>query len=446
MMYDICIIGGGINGVGVARDAAGRGLKVLLLEKGDLGECTSSKSSKMIHGGLRYLEFFEFGLVRKSLAEREVMMRIAPQIVSPLRLCIPHRNTVRPAWMVRIGLFLYDHLSRLNLLPKSERIDLARHAYGQALAEKNGTGFVYSDCRVDDARLVILSAMDAAGHGADIRTRCEVTNLIPQNNSWKIETPQGNFSAKMIVNAAGPYVRVLLDKSRLSLPDTPKLRLVQGSHIIVPKLYDGDHSYLIQCPDKRVVFVWPYLDKFSLVGTTETDFQGDPMDAAITDDEIDYLCAVVNSEFKKKVSKQDIVLSYCGVRPLFDVGAEADNRKVTRDYKLIVDDHHGSKILNIFGGKLTTYRPLAEEVVNMLNPYFPQMTGAWTGKALLPLVDFEFRPDEKTLRHFVKNEFARTMDDILWRRTKWGLTLSRDKLEKLEEIFESIKNDKNSVD
>lgn len=438
MIYDICIIGGGINGVGIARDAAGRGLKVLLLEQGDLGGCTSSNSSKMIHGGLRYLEFYQFGLVRKSLAERETMMRIAPQIVSPLRFCIPHRHAVRPAWMVRAGLFIYDHLTRMNLLPKSEIINLSKHKYGQALKVKSGLGFAYSDCRVDDARLVILNAMDARFYGANIRVQLPVTKVTAQDGQWTIETPKEKFQAKMVINAAGPYVRTLLDHNGLADTQTPKLRLVQGSHIVVPKLYDGDHSYMIQCPDKRVVFVWPYENDFTLIGTTETEYNGDPKDAHITDGEIEYLCGIVNREFEKQITKDDIVWTYSGVRPLFDNGDETDNRKVTRDYKLLLDDHHGAKILNVFGGKLTTYRPLAEEVVDMLTPYFPQMKTAWTADKELPLIDFKFEFNDKTLHYFISREWARTIDDVLWRRTKWGVHLTPDQQHILKQNFDRL--------
>lgn len=444
MIYDICVIGGGINGVGIARDAAGRGLKVLLLEKGDLGGKTSSNSSKMIHGGLRYLEFYQFGLVKKSLAEREIMMRIAPQIVSPLRICIPHRHSVRPAWMVRVGLFIYDHLTRMNFLPKSEILSLSKHIFGNALKDKSGIGFAYSDCRVDDARLVILNAMDARLHGADIRVQTPVMGIIPENNGWRIETPQNVFSAKVVINAAGPYVRSVLDQNNLSTPATPKLKLVQGSHIIVPKLYDGNQAYLIQCPDKRVVFVWPYEDDFSLIGTTETVVHDNSDHLQITDAEVDYLCGVVNREFEKQISRQDIVWSYSGIRPLFDSGEESDARKVTRDYKLVLDTHQGSKILNIFGGKLTTYRPLAEEVVDMLKPLFSQMSKPWTAEIVLPLIDFKFEPDEKTLRYFIRHEWVNCFDDVLWRRTKWGLTLTTEKQENLKILFERIMNEENS--
>jgi glycerol-3-phosphate dehydrogenase len=446
MVYDICIIGGGINGVGIARDAAGRGLKVLLLEAGDLGGKTSSNSSKMIHGGLRYLEFYEFGLVRKSLMERETMMRIAPQIVSPLRICIPHRHSVRPAWMVRIGLFIYDHLTKMNLLPKSGTVRLEEHPCGKGLKDKTGVGFIYSDCWVDDARLVILNAMDARLKGADIHVQSPVQKISPENGVWGIETPDKNFQAKMIINATGPYVRSFLDHNHLSTPSTPKLRLVQGSHIIIPKLYDGNHSYLLQCPDKRVVFVWPYENDFSLVGTTETVVKDNSDDLKITDEEIEYLCGIVNREFEKQITKQDIIHTFSGVRPLFDSGEESDTRKVTRDYKLVLDNHLGLNILNVFGGKLTTYRPLSEEVVDMLKPIFPEMSEKWTASKPLPLIDFKFAPDERSLRHFIRHEWARTINDVLWRRTKWGLTLTKQEQEGLKKLFERLINEKNSID
>ncbi|MBL8641827.1 MAG: glycerol-3-phosphate dehydrogenase [Alphaproteobacteria bacterium] len=438
MNYDLCIIGGGINGVGIARDAAGRGLKVLLLEQSDLGSCTSSNSSKMIHGGLRYLEFYEFGLVRKSLVEREIMMRIAPQIVSPLRLCIPHRHTVRPAWMVRLGLFFYDHLTSLNLLPKSKTISLSGHSYGHALKNKSGMGFIYSDCWVDDARLVILNAMDARSYGADIRVSSPVTKILPVDGEWHIHTPHDRFRAKIVVNATGPYVRSFLDENGLTNDETPRLRLVQGSHIIVPRLYDGDHAYLIQCPDKRVVFVLPYEKNFTLIGTTETAFKGNPKDARITNEEIDYLCKTVNREFEKQISKEDILWTYSGVRPLFDEDHNLDNRKVTRDYKLVHTHYKGSRILNIFGGKLTTYRTLSEEVVDSLLPYFPNMNPKWTDAKTLPFIDIDFQPNEQTIRYFIDHEWARTIDDVLWRRTKWGLHLSLKEQAILKQTFDKV--------
>lgn len=442
MIYDLCIIGGGINGAGIARDAAGRGLKVLLLEKGDLASATSSSSSKMIHGGLRYLEFLEISLVRKSLAERETLMRIAPQIVRPLRLCIPHKNQVRPAWMVRMGLFLYDHLTRLNLLPKSETIHLSNHRFGQPLKEAGEVGFVYSDCWVDDARLVVLNAMDAKLRGADILTYCAVTGVRPQNGIWQIVTEKGDFAAKIVVNATGPYAREFLGANGLVTGETPGLRLVQGSHIVVPKLYDGDQAYLIQCPDQRVVFVFPYETDFTLIGTTETEISGSPEGAHLTDEEARYLLTVVNREFKREVplAPSDIIWSYSGVRPLFDKDKGADARSVTRDYRLVVDEHQGSAILNVFGGKITTYRPLAEEVMEMLHPYFPDMTGDWTATSPLPFIDFSFAPDDTSLRYFMAEEWAQTLDDILWRRTKWGLHLSEDERNQLGTLFDRLKS------
>ncbi len=324
------------------------------------------------------------------------------------------------------------------LLPKSETVNLSKHKFGQALKNKNGIGFAYSDCRVDDARLVILNAMDAKFHGAKIRVGCPVTNLTPSDGQWTIDTPKETFTAKMMINAAGPYVRTLLDAHNLADTHTPKLRLVQGSHIVVPKLYDGDQSYMIQCADKRVVFVWPYENDFTLVGTTETAYDGDPKDAHITAAEIQYLCGVVNGEFERQITKDDIVWTYSGVRPLFDNGDKTDNRKATRDYKLILDDHHGAKILNVFGGKLTTYRPLAEEVVDMLTPYFPKMTGPWTADKELPIIDFKFEFNDKTLHHFIAHEWARNIDDVLWRRTKWGVHLTPDQQQILKQNFDRL--------
>jgi glycerol-3-phosphate dehydrogenase len=291
--------------------------------------------------------------------------------------------------------------------------------------------------------------MDARLHGAEIRTQCPAKRITIENGQWTIETPQGNFTAKMIINATGPYVRSLLEENHLTKSDTPKLKLVQGSHIIIPKLYDGDNAYLIQCPDRRVVFVFPYERDYTLVGTTETLLSGSPASAKITPEEKNYLLSVVNREFDKQTVESDIVWDYCGVRPLFDNGAESDTRKVTRDYKLVLDNWDGASILNIFGGKITTYRPLAEEVMEMVQPYFPNMGGSWTGSATLPLIDFDFAPDNKSIRHFIRNEWAKTADDVLWRRTKWGLHMSADERENFKAQFDKIldeemKNDQNS--
>jgi len=291
---------------------------------------------------------------------------------------------------------------------------------------------------------VILNAMDAKLLGADIRVQTPVQKITAENNGWKVETPHENFDAKIVINATGPYGRAFLDTQHLSTLETPRLRLVQGSHIIIPKLYDGNQAYLIQCPDKRVVFVWPFENNFSLVGTTETVVKDNSDDLKITEEEIDYLCEIVNREFEKQITRQDIIHTYSGVRPLFDTGEEADARKVTRDYKLVLDNHHGSNILNVFGGKLTTYRPLSEEVVDILRPIFPDMSEAWTASKSLPHIDFQFQPDEKTLRYFIDHEWSRTIDDVLWRRTKWGLTLTKQEQENLKKLFERLINEKNS--
>lgn len=446
MIYDICIIGGGINGAGIARDAAGRGLKVLLLEQGDLASATSSSSSKMIHGGLRYLEFFEFGLVRKSLAEREVLMNLAPQFVWPLKMCIPHRNTVRPAWMVRLGLFLYDRLWPRRFLEASGKIDLATHDFGKPLEDRNGAGFTYADCWVDDARLVLLNAMDARNRGADIRTYIKCTGLKAEKGKWiitahnRVSDEDEMFEAKTVVNATGPYARKFLEDMDLSTPETPKLRLVQGSHIVVPRLYSGSQAYLLQQPDKRVVFVFPYEDVYSLVGTTETPFEGNPSQARITKEEKKYLCDAVNQTFKRKITPKHIIWHFSGVRPLFDDNAGKDSRKVTRDYRLYTDQTKGPMLLTVFGGKLTTYRPLAEEVLNLhLKKIFPVMKGNWTANSKLPTIHMKQNSSqEDLLRYFKNEEWAVTLNDILWRRTKWGLHLLPEQKKSLQESFDKI--------
>lgn len=442
MIYDLCIIGGGINGVGIARDAAGRALKVLLLEKGDLAGATSSASSKMIHGGLRYLEFLEFGLVRKSLAEREVMLRIAPQIVHPIRLCIPQNFTTRPAWMVRLGLFIYDHLWSGRTLPSSTYIHLHHHPYGRVLKKGKNAGFAYSDCWVDDARLVVLNAMDAVALGADIRTYTPCSGLCVENGQWQIETPAEKFVAKVVVNATGPYAQSFLENMGLMTADSPHLRLVQGSHLIVPKMYDGDQAYLLQQPDGRVVFVWPYERNFTMVGTTETPFQGDPRDAKLTDFEQDYLLSCLTDFFEKTPQRKDVIWSFSGVRPLFDDN-NSDAKKVTRDYRFHRDTAQGATVLSVFGGKLTTYRPLAEEALVYLKADFSNLANAWTSKKALPIVSREMRQKplgspEDIIAYFIKHEFAKTADDILWRRTKWGLHMSKDERAEFTKCFDLV--------
>lgn len=442
MIYDVCIIGGGINGVGIARDAAGRGLKVLLLEKGDLAGATSSASSKMIHGGLRYLEFFEFSLVRKSLAEREVMLRIAPQIVRPIRLCIPQNFSTRPAWMVRLGLFIYDHLWGGRTLPSSTYIPLDTHPYGRPLKKGKNTGFAYSDCWVDDARLVVLNAMDAAAHGADIHTYTPCVSLRAENGQWQVGTPTETFTAKVVVNATGPYAQSFLENMGMMTENSPHLRLVQGSHFVVPKMFDGDQAYLLQQPDGRVVFVWPYERNFTMVGTTETAFSGDPLNAKLTEKEQEYLLGCLTDFFEKIPQHKDIIWSFSGVRPLFDDN-NTDAKKVTRDYRFHRDTSQGATLLSVFGGKLTTYRPLAEEALAHLKEDFPTLGRPWTSTKALPIVSREMRqkplgsPDDM-ISYFIKQEFAKTADDILWRRTKWGLHMTKEEQTEFSECVDRV--------
>ncbi|HNQ92005.1 MAG TPA: glycerol-3-phosphate dehydrogenase [Alphaproteobacteria bacterium] len=433
--FDLCIIGGGINGAGIARDAAGRGLKVLLVEQGDLASCTSSASSKMIHGGLRYLEFFEFGLVRKSLAEREVLMGIAPQIIWPLEFCIPHKNAIRPAWMVRLGLYLYDHLWPRKTLPASGQVNLARHEYGEPLKNGEGVGFTYADCWVDDARLVVLNVLDASSHGATVKTYTRCEKIEPLSCGWKVTLKdlladkEEHHTARVVVNATGPYAYEFLKSTGQVMSDTPKLRLVQGAHIVVPRLYIGTQAYLLQMPDKRVIFVFPYGD-YTLCGTTETDFNGDPVESAALPSEIQYLCDALNENFRRKTAPKDVIWSFAGVRPLFE-DHETDARKVSRDYRFYEDKSSGNLLLSVFGGKLTTYRTLTEEVMAVVRGEFPSMRESWTATKKLPdcPVDFSKPPTDDDLRYFIKKEYARRSEDILWRRTKWGLTLPPNEVE-----------------
>lgn len=436
--FDLCIVGGGINGAGIARDAALRGLKVLLLEKGDFAGCTSSASSGMIHGGLRYLEFFEFGLVRKALAEREVMLRIAPQIVHPLTFCLPHKNTVRPAWMVRFGLFLYDHLGGKRSLPASGRIDARTHPYGHGLKPETGTCFTYADCHVDDARLVILNLRDAADHGADVRNYTACTSLSRTKDDWEVgfrdvlTGDAGHARARVVVNATGPYVRGFLAEAGFLPEIAPSVRLVQGAHILVPRVYEGEHAFLLQQDDRRVVFAFPYGD-YTLCGTTETPFSGDPATAAATDAEKSYLCAALNDAFVKQTAPGDIIWSYAGVRPLFG-SSSGDMRTQTRDYHLFLDRGDGGDaplLLSIFGGKISTYRPLAQDVLDRLRSEFPTMGRGETALRPLPFcpVDVGGLPKDEDLLYFVRQEWARLPEDILWRRTKWGLTVPRPEIQ-----------------
>ncbi|MFT4248154.1 MAG: glycerol-3-phosphate dehydrogenase, partial [Pseudomonas sp.] len=381
--YDLLVVGGGINGAGIARDAAGRGLSVCLCEQDDLAAHTSSASTKLIHGGLRYLEQYEFALVGKALAEREVLLRLAPHIIWPLRFLLPHQPHLRPAWMIRAGLFLYDNLGRgRRTLPRSRRLSLREHPVGQPLQPSLRTGFVYSDAWVQDARLVVLNAMDAAQRGAQVLTRTRCTGARRDASHWhaQLEDVQGRrrtLRARALVNAAGPWAARFLDLIP-SLPHTHSLRLVKGSHIVVPRLFEHDHAYIFQQPDRRIVFAIPYEHDFTLIGTTDVDYDADPAAPRIDAAEVVYLCDAVNLYFRRQIAPQDVVWSYSGVRPLLD-DAEDNAAEVTRDYQLdLVGD--GPPLLNVFGGKLTTYRKLAEEAVDRLGEALGARARAWTAR------------------------------------------------------------------
>jgi glycerol-3-phosphate dehydrogenase len=477
-VHDLLVVGGGINGVGIARDAAGRGLKVLLCEQDDLAGHTSSASSKLIHGGLRYLEYLEFRLVREALIEREVLLRAAPHIVWPLRFVLPHNQRQRPAWMIRLGLLLYDHLGGRELLPASRRLDLRADPAGAPLKPELTTGFAYADCWVEDARLVVLNAMDAAERGAEILTRTRCASARRADGLWEAElvssrgVPRRRVRARALVNAAGPWVsRFLSDQLHLSA--LGKVRLIKGSHIVVPKLFDHDSPYILQNTDGRIVFVIPFERDFALIGTTDHDFGGDPDRVQISAGEIDYLCQVVGLYFQRPPTPADVIWSYSGVRPLYD-DARGDASAVTRDYVFDLDAADGrAPLLSVFGGKITTYRKLAEHALDKLLPALGLNRGAWTARATLPGGDLpnadfarflaELRAQwpwlpadlarryaraygtriaqllgqaqsmaelgehlgdgvyEAELAYLMRAEWALTDEDVLWRRTKLGL-------------------------
>ena len=486
-ILDLLIVGGGVNGAGIARDAAGRGLSVLLCEQGDLAGATSSASSKLIHGGLRYLEHYEFRLVREALQEREVLLGIAPHIAWPMRFVLPHSPEQRPVWMVRLGLFLYDHIGGHRSLPGTQRLDLRRVPEGAPVKDEFTTGFAYSDCWVDDARLVALNALDAAERGAAIHTRTRCTSARREDGAWRAELRGADGAvrevrARVLVNAAGPWVADVLN-ARAGLNSSKKPRLVKGSHIILPRLYDGKQAFILQNTDKRVIFAIPYQEAFSLVGTTDIPFEGDPGHVTISPEETSYLCDAVNRYFKRPVAPGDVVHSYSGVRPLYD-DAAANASAVTRDYVLDVDgngvDGNGGEppVLSVFGGKITTYRRLAEHALQKLLPFLQAPRPApWTASAPLPGGDFGGSFDdyearfkaahpwlppplahrllraygsrvervvdgaqslaglgtdlgagltEAELDHLVRDEWARDVDDVLWRRSKLGLVLPPD--------------------
>ena len=385
-VLDVIVVGGGINGAGIAADAAGRGLSVGLYEAGDFASATSSASSKLIHGGLRYLEHYEFRLVAEALAEREVLLRKAPHIARPMRFRLPHRPHLRPAWMIRAGLFLYDHLGRRMTLPASHGLKFGPDS---VLVPEITRGFEYSDCWVDDARLVVLNVMAAAERGAEVRNRCRVESAQQDGGIWRVtvrDVLSGELferRARALVNAAGPWVQAFYEQG-LEATSPRSIRLIKGSHIVVPRVHDQPQAYILQNDDNRIVFVIPYLDRFSVIGTTDVEYQGDPRNVAIDDGEIAYLLAVYNAHFTRKLERGDIVWTYSGVRPLCDDESDSP-QAITRDYTLVLEQP-GSQapLLSIFGGKLTTYRKLAEAAMVKLAPFFPAMGAPWTAEACLP--------------------------------------------------------------
>ncbi|MGJ5179859.1 glycerol-3-phosphate dehydrogenase [Bradyrhizobium oligotrophicum] len=482
-IYDLAIVGGGVNGCGIARDAAGRGNSVFLCEMNDLASGTSSWSTKLVHGGLRYLEYYEFRLVREALIEREILWKIAPHIIRPLRFVLPHHSGLRPAWLLRLGLFLYDHLGGRKLLPPTRSVNLRSDEVGRPLiAGRYGKGFEYSDCFVDDARLVVLSARDAADRGAVIRTRTRATEIRQDGDHWLVTTEntqtgeRETIKARALVNAAGPWVEQVL-ATGAGVNAKAKVRLVQGSHIVVRKLYDHDRAYIFQNADGRIIFAIPYQQDFTLIGTTDRDYQGDPAKVKASDEEIAYLCAALGEYLAKPVTPADVVWSYSGVRPLYDDGA-SEAKAATRDYVFELDTPGGLPLLSIYGGKITTYRRLAEEALERLGPYLKgtKADEGWTGKAPLPGGDMEVRAvaaliaglrktypfltdahatriahaygtraatmlagatssadlgqdfggtlTEREVRYLMTNEWALTAEDIVWRRSKLGLRMS----------------------
>ncbi|MCZ8542882.1 glycerol-3-phosphate dehydrogenase [Mesorhizobium qingshengii] len=388
-IVDLFVVGGGINGAGIARDAAGRGLSVILCEKDDLAEGTSSRSGKLVHGGLRYLEYYEFRLVREALIEREVLLESAPHIIWPMRFVLPHSPDDRPAWLVRLGLFLYDHLGGRKRLPPTRTLNLHTAPEGAPIRDAFKRGFEYSDCWVDDARLVLINALDARERGASIFTRTACTAARRENGLWSVETHdvrtgvRTTVRARALVNAAGPWVNDIIN--RVAGQNSKRnVRLVKGSHIVVPKFWEGRQAYLVQNSDKRVIFINPYQNDLALIGTTDIPYDGRPEDVAADASEIDYLIKVVNRYFKRGLVRDDVVYSFSGVRPLYDDNADNPSA-VTRDYIFELDAPSGAApLLSVFGGKITTFRKLAEHALDRIAPFFPRMGKPWTAKAHLP--------------------------------------------------------------
>lgn len=491
--YDVFVIGGGINGCGIARDSVGRGYSVFLSEMNDLASGTSSWSTKLIHGGLRYLEHYEFRLVRESLMEREVLWGMAPHIIRPLRFILPHHKGMRPAWLLRLGLFLYDHIGGRKALPATKVLNLATDEAGKPLKPQFAKAFEYSDCQVNDARLVVLNARDAADRGAVIRTRSKVTSAKRGNGSWEV-TVQDTLSgkretvhARLVVNAAGPWVDDVLAAAIGN--NARNVRLVQGSHIVVRKKFAHERAYFFQNTDGRIFFGIPYENDYTLIGTTDQDYNGDPAKVAISDAEIDYLCAGASEYFREPVKRDDIVWTYSGVRPLYDDGA-SKAQEATRDYVLKGEGGEGkAPLINIFGGKITTYRRLAESMLEKIESYLGARGKPWTAGATLPGGDFPKTDYEKLVtslkreyafleesharrlcrlygtrarkilqgtgkkedlgrlfgadlfeaevRYLMENEWAITAQDVLWRRTKLGLGLTSSEVAALESFMKS---------
>jgi glycerol-3-phosphate dehydrogenase len=495
-IFDLAIIGGGVNGCGIARDAAGRGISVFLCEMNDLASGTSSWSTKLVHGGLRYLEYYEFRLVREALIEREILWQIAPHIIRPLRFVLPHHAGLRPAWLLRLGLFLYDHIGGRNLLPPTRTVDLRRDEVGRPLiANRYTEGFEYSDCFVDDARLVVLTARDAADRGAEIRTRTRAAEIRQADGRWRVTLEnsesgeRSTIEARVLINAGGPWVENVL-ASGAGVNAKAKVRLVQGSHIVVPKLYAHDRAYMFQNSDGRIVFVIPYQDDFTLIGTTDRDYHGDPAKVNASREEIEYLCASVSEYLAKPVKPEDVVWSYSGVRPLYDDGA-SEAKAATREYVFELDTPGGAPLLSIYGGKITTHRRLAEAALERLAPYLrdlkthQKLQQGWTARSPLPGGDLDVSAiaalsaefvrgypfltqahanrlahaygtragkllgnaksmadlgqafgatlTEREVRYLMSVEWARTAEDIVWRRSKLGLRLSAGEIAALDD-------------
>lgn len=489
---DLLIIGGGINGTGIAADAAGRGLSVVLCEKDDLASATSSASTKLIHGGLRYLERFDFRLVHEALKEREILLKKAPHLIHPLPFVLPYVKQLKPAWLIRLGLYLYDHLAKRSQLPNSKKINLSSTPEDQPLKNEFTIGFEYYDCFCDDARLVITNSQAAKANNALIFTRTSCVSANRMNGKWQAELLNHQthetiiINSKAIVNATGPWVSDTLEHI-FHITNTQPIQHVKGSHIVIPKLYHGEHAYILQTKDKRVVFAIPYFQQFTLIGTTDVIFHNNLDDVSISKDESDYLCDVINTYFKTKISAHEIVWSYAGVRPLY--GPKASNpSKISRDYHLeITDENHQMPLLSVYGGKITTFRKLAEHALQKLEKYFPSMGNAWTENTPLPGGDlnsvsfseflnsvkqrYNWLPEtilfryahcygsfihtllkdthnltalgqhfgaglyEKEVLYLIQHEWAKTTDDIIWRRTKLGLFLSETEQKKLNDYL-----------